>query len=91
MDVESGISLMMRPANELPAVCLCRDTADLRKGINGQAILVEEALQHDPFSGRLFVFCNRRRGQRSMTTRWYSRFYGVKMPGYSHCLQANRC
>ena len=48
----------MRPSNELPAVYLCRDIVDFRKGINGLAVLVEDALQHDPFSEQLFVFCN---------------------------------
>lgn len=52
---------MMRPSNELPVVYLCRDSIDFRKGINGLAVLVEEALQHDPFSEQLFVFCNRKR------------------------------
>jgi len=52
---------MMRPSNELPAVYLCREVVDFRKGINGLALLVEEALEEDPFSEHLFVFCNRRR------------------------------
>ncbi len=52
---------MMRPSNELPAVFLCRDIVDFRKGINGLAILVEEAFELDPFSAQLFVFCNRKR------------------------------
>ncbi len=51
----------MRPSNALPAVYLCRDIVDFRKGINGLAVLVEEALQHDPFSEQLFVFCNAKR------------------------------
>ena len=50
----------MRPSDALPAVYLCRDVVDFRKGINGLAILVEEVLQHDPFSEQLFVFCNRK-------------------------------
>lgn len=54
---------MMRPANDLPVVYLCRDAVDFRKGINGLAVLVEEALQLDPFSEHLFVFCNRRRNR----------------------------
>lgn len=54
---------MMRPANELPVVYLCRDAVDFRKGINGLAILVEETLQLDPFSEQLFVFCNRNRNR----------------------------
>ena len=52
---------MMRPANELSAVYLCREFVDFRKGINGLAVLVEAALRLDPFSEQLFVFCNRKR------------------------------
>ena len=33
---------------------------DMRKQINGLALLVEEELEADPFSGNLFLFCNRR-------------------------------
>ena len=52
---------MLRPANDIPEVFLCRDIVDFRKGINGLSILVEEALCLDPFSEQLFVFCNRKR------------------------------
>jgi len=52
---------MLRPANDLPEVFLCRDIVDFRKGINGLSILVEEALCLDLFSEQLFVFCNRKR------------------------------
>jgi transposase len=51
----------MRPSNDLPAVFLCRDIVDFRKGVNGLAVLVEETLKQNPFSEQLFVFCNRRR------------------------------
>ena len=51
----------MRPANDLPAVYLCCQPVDFRKGIDGLAVLVEEVLGLDPFSAQLFVFCNRRR------------------------------
>jgi transposase len=51
----------MRPALDLPAVYLCREVIDFRKGINGLAVLVESVLALDPFSAQLFVFCNRRR------------------------------
>jgi transposase len=34
---------------------------DMRKQINGLSILVEQNLSMNPFSGDLFVFCNRRR------------------------------
>ncbi len=52
---------MMRPSNQLPAVYVCRDIVDFRKGINSLAILVEGTLELDPFSEQLFVFCNRKR------------------------------
>ena len=32
---------------------------DMRKAINGLTIMVEHYLEQDPFSGHLFVFCNR--------------------------------
>jgi transposase len=32
---------------------------DLRKSVNGLSIIVSEVLNKDPFSGHLFVFCNR--------------------------------
>ena len=42
-------------------VYLAFGATDMRKAINGLSILVETQLQMDPFSGHLFVFCNRRR------------------------------
>jgi transposase len=35
--------------------------ADFRKGIDGLACLCRVVLHSDPFSGYVFVFCNRRR------------------------------
>jgi len=34
---------------------------DMRKSINGLAIIVESSFKLDPFDGALFVFCNRSR------------------------------
>lgn len=34
---------------------------DMRKSINTLSVLVEGAMELDPFSGHLFGFCNRRR------------------------------
>jgi transposase len=34
---------------------------DMRKSINGLSLIVSEQLAHDPFSGSVFVFCNRAR------------------------------
>ena len=41
-------------------VYLALGHTDMRKAINGLSILVEQ-LELDPFSGHLFVFCNRSR------------------------------
>jgi transposase len=41
-------------------VYLAPGYTDMRKAINGLSILVEQ-LELDPFSGHLFVFCNRSR------------------------------
>jgi transposase len=48
----------------LPAslrVFLAPGSTDMRKAINTLSILVEDTLRLDPFSGHLFVFCNRSR------------------------------
>ena len=42
-------------------VYLHREAIDFRIGINGLAILVEEAMHLDPFGRAVFAFCNRRR------------------------------
>ena len=42
-------------------VYLHRETIDFRIGINGLAILVEQAMHLDPFGRAVFGFCNRRR------------------------------
>lgn len=45
----------------LERVYLARGVTDLRKSIDGLAVLVKEGFQLDPFSPGLFVFCNRKR------------------------------
>ena len=42
-------------------VYLAMGNTDMRKSINGLSILVSRHLELDPFSGHLFVFCNRKR------------------------------
>jgi transposase len=42
-------------------VFLAIGVTDMRKHVNGLSILVEEALEENPFSGSLFGFCNRNR------------------------------
>lgn len=41
-------------------VVVAVEPADFRRGIDGLARLCKEALNHDPFSGWVFVFRNRR-------------------------------
>lgn len=36
---------------------------DFRKSINGLSAIVEKNMRHNPFSGNLFVFCNRGRNR----------------------------
>jgi transposase len=42
-------------------VLVAVEPADFRKGIDGLAQVCKAALEEDPFSGTVFVFCNRRR------------------------------
>jgi transposase len=42
-------------------VYLACGSTDLRKSIDGLAVLVKEGFDLDPFSPSLFVFCNRQR------------------------------
>ena len=42
-------------------VFLACGSTDMRKSINGLALIVEESFGLDPFGGALFVFCNRSR------------------------------
>ena len=52
-------------------ILLAREPADMRKGFDGLAHLVESVLQEDPLSGHLFVFRNRR-GDRVKLLLWDS-------------------
>jgi len=36
-------------------------TTDLRKAVNGLSIIVQDDIKQDPFSGSVFLFCNRGR------------------------------
>lgn len=42
-------------------VYLATGVTDMRKSINGLSLIVSEQLGHDPFTGSVFVFCNRSR------------------------------
>lgn len=49
----------MHPGCLIEQVYLCREPIDFRKSINGISVLVEQALELDPFGGALYVFINR--------------------------------
>jgi len=46
----SQIKIFLRPG-----------TTDMRKAINGLSAIVQETMKHDPFSGSVYIFCNRGR------------------------------
>ena len=41
-------------------VCLATGRTDMRKGMNGLALQVQEVLERDPYSGHLFLFRGKR-------------------------------
>ena len=45
----------------IDTVYLAIGVTDLRKSINGLAIIVQETFKLDPFIKQLFVFCNRKK------------------------------
>ncbi len=53
----------LRPAMSLPKIYLYRKPVDFRKSYRGLSSIVEQELEHDPFSGTLYVFINRHRNK----------------------------
>jgi len=53
----------LRPSISLKQVYLYRDPVDFRKSYRGLSAIVELELDHDPFSGALYVFINRHRNK----------------------------
>lgn len=51
----------MLPVNGQAKVYLVTGSTDMRKAIGGLSIMVQAQMELDPFSGHLFVFCNRKR------------------------------
>lgn len=45
--------------NKVNAVYIACGITDLRKSIDGLALIVQEEFKLDPFSSNLFVFCNK--------------------------------
>ena len=46
----SGVRIFIRPGS-----------TDLRKASNGLTVIVQEGMKQDPFSGSVYLFCNRGR------------------------------
>jgi len=46
----SKVRIFVRPGN-----------TDLRKAVNGLSVIVQNDIKQDPFSGSVFLFCNRER------------------------------
>jgi len=44
---------------------------DLRKAVNGLAVLVEQQMSGEPFSGNVYLFCNRER--KLLKALWWDR------------------
>lgn len=53
----------LRPARSLERIYLYRDPVDFRKAAFGLATIIEQELQHNPFSGTLYAFTNRQRNK----------------------------
>jgi transposase len=54
---------MLRPDHRIERVYVHRAPVDMRKQMDGLAMLAREVLQQDPLSGALFVFINRARNK----------------------------
>ena len=53
----------LRPNPQLSLIYLYRLPVDFRKSYRGLSQIVEHELGHNPFSGSLYVFCNRHRNR----------------------------
>ena len=51
---------MLRPDRRIERVYLHRAPVDMRKQMDGLAILAQEVMKQDPMSGALFAFTNKR-------------------------------
>jgi transposase len=58
--VDPGDKIMLSLFDQAQAY-LARDPVDMRKQIDGLALLVQEVFELDPFQPALFAFCNRTR------------------------------
>ena len=78
----------MHPGCSIEHVYLCREPIDFRKSINGLSVLVEQALELNPFGSALTVFINRQRTRIKVLTwhrngfcLWMKRLEAELLPG----------
>ena len=57
----SEVTRRMKMFVEPPAIYLYKQPVDFRKSINGLSAIIEAEMDRSPFSGAVFVFCNRQR------------------------------
>lgn len=53
----------LRPSRSMPEIYLYREPIDFRKQANGLAVLIEQELGQNPFTGALYAFTNRQRNK----------------------------
>jgi transposase len=59
---------MLRPDRNIASVYLHRTPIDMRRQIDGLSAMVAGVMQHNPLSGSLFVFINKRRNTLKILT-----------------------
>ena len=86
---------MLRPDRSIERVYLHRAPVDMRRQIDGLAILAKEVTQQDPTGGALFVFINARRNklklliwERNGFILWYKRLERDKFHWPRHASEA---
>lgn len=78
---------MLRPDRDIELVYLHRAPVDMRKQMDGLAVLAQDVIRQDPTSGALFVFTNARRNKLKILTWerngfivWYKRLERQRFP-----------
>jgi transposase len=56
----SKVRIYIRPGN-----------TDLRKAVNGLSVMIQEEMKGDPFSGSVYLFCNK--GRKLLKAVWWDR------------------
>ena len=78
---------MLRPDRDIALVYLHRAPVDMRKQMDGLAVLAQDVIRQDPTCGALFVFTNARRNKLKILTWerngfivWYKRLERHRFP-----------